>query len=90
MGMCCFWWLLEVLHRLVFPVTWVHGLESVATSPCGAGGSSIQYFDYCLNPVTMLCRRIWMSFFDTEELHAVMPDKVADRGGLPWRDDTGI
>jgi hypothetical protein len=22
-----------------------------------------------------------MSFFDTEELHAVMPDKVADRGG---------
>ena len=22
-----------------------------------------------------------MSFFDTEELHAVMPDKVADEGG---------
>jgi hypothetical protein len=22
-----------------------------------------------------------MSFFDTEEVHAVMPDKVADRGG---------
>ncbi len=31
-----------------------------------------------------------MSFFDTEELHAVMPDKVADRGGLPWRDNMGI
>ena len=31
-----------------------------------------------------------MSFFDTEEVHAVMPDKVADRGGLPWRDDTRI
>ena len=22
-----------------------------------------------------------MSFFDTEEVHAVMPDNVADRGG---------
>jgi len=31
-----------------------------------------------------------MSFFDTEEVHAVMPDKVADEGGLPWRDDTEI
>jgi hypothetical protein len=31
-----------------------------------------------------------MSFFDTEEAHAVMLDEVADRGGLPWRDDTGI
>jgi hypothetical protein len=31
-----------------------------------------------------------MSFFDTEEVHAGMPDRVADEGGLPWRDDTGI
>ena len=30
-----------------------------------------------------------MSFFDTEEVHAVMPDIVADRCGLPWRDNTG-
>ncbi len=37
--------------------------------------------DYYPNSVTTLCRRIWMSFFDTEEVHAVMPDKVADRGG---------
>jgi len=33
---------------------------------------------------------IWMSFFDTEEVHAVMLATVADEGGLPWRDDTGI
>jgi len=31
-----------------------------------------------------------MSFFDTEEVHAVMLNIVADEGGLPWRDDTGI
>jgi hypothetical protein len=31
-----------------------------------------------------------MSFFDTEEVHAVMLAYAADRGGLPWRDDTGI
>jgi hypothetical protein len=31
-----------------------------------------------------------MSFFDTEEVHAVMPYKVADEGGLPWREDMGI
>ena len=37
--------------------------------------------DYCPNSATTLCRRIWISFFDTEELHAVMLDKVADRGG---------
>jgi hypothetical protein len=47
-------------------------------------------FDYCLNSVTTLCRRIWMSFFDTEELHAVMLNKVVDRGGLPWGDKTVI
>jgi hypothetical protein len=32
----------------------------------------IMKFDYRLNSVTTLCRSIWMSFFDTEELHAVM------------------
>ena len=42
--------------------------------------AKIRVFDYCLNSVTTLCRGIWMSFFDTEEVHAVMPDKVADRG----------
>jgi len=31
-----------------------------------------------------------MSFFDTEEAHAVMLAYAADGGGLPWRDDTGI
>ena len=31
-----------------------------------------------------------MSFFDTEEAHAVMLASAADRGGLPWRDDTEI
>jgi hypothetical protein len=30
-----------------------------------------------------------MSFFDTEEAHAVMLAYAADEGGLPWRDDTG-
>jgi hypothetical protein len=27
-----------------------------------------------------------MSFFDTEEAHAVMLAYAADEGGLPWRD----
>jgi len=31
-----------------------------------------------------------MSFFDTEEAHAVMLAYAADEGGPPWRDDTGI
>jgi hypothetical protein len=31
-----------------------------------------------------------MSFFDTEEAHAVMLAYAADGGGLPWSDDTGI
>jgi hypothetical protein len=31
-----------------------------------------------------------MSFFDTEEAHAVMLAYAANGGGLPWRDDTGI
>jgi hypothetical protein len=39
------------------------------------------FFDYCFSSVTALSRGIWMSFFDTEEAHAVMLDKVADRGG---------
>jgi hypothetical protein len=40
--------------------------------------------------MTTLSRGIWMSFFDTEEAHAVMLAYVADRGGLPWRDDVEI
>jgi hypothetical protein len=31
-----------------------------------------------------------MSFFDTEEAHAVMHAYAADEGGLSWCDDTGI
>ena len=31
-----------------------------------------------------------MSFFDTEEDHAVVLAYVTGEGGLPWRDDTGI
>jgi hypothetical protein len=31
-----------------------------------------------------------MSFFDTEEAHAVMLAYAADEGGPPWRDDTEI
>ena len=30
-----------------------------------------------------------MSFFDTEEAHAVMLAYAANGGGLPWRDNTG-
>jgi hypothetical protein len=30
-----------------------------------------------------------MSFFDTEEAHAVMLAYAANEGGLPWRDNTG-
>jgi hypothetical protein len=30
-----------------------------------------------------------MSFFDTEEAHAVMLTYAANGGGLPWRDNTG-
>jgi hypothetical protein len=29
-------------------------------------------------------------FFDTEEAHAVMLAYAADRGGLPWSDNTVI
>ena len=52
----------------------------------------LNYFqiDYCFSSVTTLSRGIWMSFFDTEEAHAVMLAYAADEGGLPWRDDTGI
>jgi hypothetical protein len=31
-----------------------------------------------------------MSFFDTEEAHAVMLAYAAIGGGLPWRDHMGI
>ena len=56
---------------------------------------TIPYFDYCLNSEMTMVLGMWVSFFDTEEAHAVMlayPEarKAADEGGLPWRDDTGI
>ena len=38
-------------------------------------------FDYFFSSVTTLARGIWMSFFDTEEAHAVMPAYGTDRGG---------
>jgi hypothetical protein len=38
-------------------------------------------FDYCFSSVTTLSQGIWMSFFDTEEAHAVMLAYAADRGG---------
>jgi len=31
-----------------------------------------------------------MSFFVTERFTAVMLAHAADKGGLPWRDDTGV
>jgi hypothetical protein len=37
--------------------------------------------DYCLSSVTTLSRGIWISFFDTEEAHAVMLAYAGDRGG---------
>jgi hypothetical protein len=37
--------------------------------------------DYCLSSLTQLTRGIWMSFFDTEEAHAVMLAYAADKGG---------
>jgi hypothetical protein len=42
-------------------------------------------FDYCFSSVTMLCRGIWISFFDTEEAHAVMLAYAADRGPVDPR-----
>ena len=41
----------------------------------------ILLFDYCVSSVTTLFPGIWMSFFVTEEVHAVMLDMVADEGG---------
>jgi hypothetical protein len=41
--------------------------------------------DYCHNSEIALFRGIWMSFFDTEEAHAVLLDKVADRGPVDHR-----
>ena len=40
-----------------------------------------KYVDYCFSSVTTLSRGIWISFFDTEEAHAVMLAYAADRGG---------
>ena len=42
---------------------------------------AMSFFDYCLISITRLCRGIWISFFDTEEAHAVMLAYAADRGG---------
>jgi hypothetical protein len=39
------------------------------------------FIDYCLSSVTQLTRGIWMSFFYTEEAHAVMLAYVANGGG---------
>ena len=41
----------------------------------------IDFDDYCFSSVTILSLGIWMSFFDTEEAHAVMLAYAADRGG---------
>ena len=41
----------------------------------------ISRFDYSISSVIRLSRGIWMSFFDTEEAHAVMLAYAADRGG---------
>jgi hypothetical protein len=38
-------------------------------------------FDYCHGSETRLSQGIWMSFFDTEEVLAVMLAYAADRGG---------
>ncbi|HUT72766.1 MAG TPA: hypothetical protein VMW89_19015 [Desulfatiglandales bacterium] len=38
-------------------------------------------FDYCLGTEVTLVPGTWMSFFDTEEAHAVMHDEVGDEGG---------
>ena len=37
--------------------------------------------DYCFSPFTTLIQGIWMSFFDTEEAHAVMLAYAANGGG---------
>ena len=37
--------------------------------------------DYCFSSETALTRGIWMSFFDTEEAHAVMLAYAAYGGG---------
>jgi hypothetical protein len=52
---------------------------------CKVSSRKILLIDYYLISITTLCRRIWMSFFGTEEAHAVMPDTVADRGPVDHR-----
>jgi hypothetical protein len=37
--------------------------------------------DYCLSSIGTLIQGIWMSFFDTEEAHAVMLAYAAYGGG---------
>jgi len=46
-----------------------------------ASGMTLPFIDYCFNPETTLFTGIWMSFFDTEEAHAVMLAYAADEGG---------
>jgi hypothetical protein len=56
------------------------------TSRLGAYEVSTAYsrntgIDYCFRFITGLSRGIWMSFFDTEEAHAVMLAYAANGGG---------
>jgi hypothetical protein len=41
----------------------------------------ILFFNYCFSSVTTAVQGIWMSFFDTEEAHAVMLAYAAKGGG---------
>jgi hypothetical protein len=41
--------------------------------------------DYCFSSVTRLFRGIWISFFDTEEAHAVMLAYAANGGPVDHR-----
>jgi hypothetical protein len=54
------------------------------TERCGLHSSSAGFFDLydqCFNREIISLPRIWMSFFATEEAHAVMPATVTDEGG---------
>ena len=51
---------------------------------------AVKEIDYCLSSIGSLIQGIWMSFFDTEEAHAVMLAYAANGGGLPWRADMEI
>ena len=46
---------------------------------------AFQDFDYYFSAATTLLQGIWMSFFDTEEAHAVMLAYAADRGPVDQR-----